>query len=242
MLKLLKTDAISLLETLTKVDMVLVDPPFGTTKCTWDLPIPMSAMWSHLTRICNGPIIFFATQPFTSQLVLNNLDDFKYTLVWDKVIPRGHLTAKKRPMAQHEDIVVFYEQFIKYNPQRTRRSVDVLGREGRRSEIMGGESTKFENIYTHKNPTTILRYQPDKNLGHPTQKPVSLCQYLIETYSNPGDLVLDFAFGTGTTAKACMNSNRGFVGCETSEEYFEIACRRFGEIPNGHTEVIIDEM
>jgi site-specific DNA-methyltransferase (adenine-specific) len=198
------------------IDLILCDPPYGITACAFDTVIPLEPMWKQLKRVIkpNGAIVMTASQPFTSALVMSNLKMFKYCWVWDKVTARGHLVAKKRPMAQHEDIVVFYRKAPTYNPQMVKREKPIRGTEGRRTDIMGGVSNSYTKVYTHAYPKTIQTFSMDKRNGHPTQKPVALMEYLIKTYTNEGETVLDFTMGSGTTGVACKNLNRNFIGIE----------------------------
>lgn len=218
------------------IDMVLTDPPYGTTKCKWDSIISLESMWERLERITkkNGAIVLFGSQPFTSALIMSNPKIFKYCWVWDKVTARGHLVAKKRPMAQHEDIAVFYAKAPVYNPQMIDRPKDKIEirktTEYSRTDIMGGTRNPPVNVvYDKWYPKTIITIS---NAGssvqsvHPTQKPVELMEYLIKTYTNEGDTVLDFAMGSGTTGVACKNLNRNFIGIELDETYFNIAKER----------------
>ncbi len=223
-------DAIEVMSELpdSSVDMVMVDPPYGTTRCKWDVVIPLEPMWRELRRVCkpNAAMVVMAAQPFTSVLVTSNLKEFRYSWVWDKVTARGHLVAKKRPMAQHEDLCVFYRKAPTYNPQMTKRDKPVRGTEGKRTEIMGGQSKGFTKIYTHKYPKTILTRKPAKPNGFPTQKPVPLMTYMIRTYSNPDDVVLDFALGSGSTGVAAIEEGRRFIGIEKIAATYKFACDR----------------
>lgn len=221
------------------VDMILTDPPYGTTACKWDSVIPLEPMWEQLKRIVksNGAIVMTATQPFTSALVSSNIKMFKYEWVWDKVTARGHLVAKKRPMAQHENILVFYAKPPVYNPQMIDRPKDKIEyrkiTEYKRTEICGGAKTNAPTHVTYDKwyPKTII---VESNAGssvksvHPTQKPVALMEYLIKTYTNKNETVLDFTMGSGTTGVACKNLNRNFIGIELDEGYFKIAQNRIG--------------
>lgn len=213
------------------IDLVLTDPPYGTTACKWDTVIPFEPMWEQLKRVTkkNGAIVLFGSQPFTSALVMSNPKMFKYEWVWDKVTARGHLVAKKRPMAQHENISVFGNGATTYNPQMVKRDKPIKGTEGKRTEIMGGDSIGYSKIYTHAYPKTIQTFGMDKRVGHPTQKPVALMEYLIRTYTNEGETVLDFTMGSGTTGVACKNLNRNFIGIELDKDYYEIAKKRIEE-------------
>lgn len=213
------------------VDAVIADPPYGTTKCKWDSVIPFEPMWEQLKRVTkkNGAIALFASQPFTSALIMSNPKMFKYEWVWNKITARGHLVAKIRPMAQHENIVVFGTGRITYNPQMVKRSKPEKSKEYKRSDIVGGSSRGFSKTYTHWYPKTIQTFKVDKRVGHPTQKPVALIEYLIKTYTNVGETVLDPFMGSGTTGVACQNLNRQFIGIELDETYFELAKRRINE-------------
>ncbi len=212
------------------VDLFLQDPPYDTTACSWEWDIlgKRDEFWNEWIRILkpSGVIAFTASQPFTSKLICSNLKMFKHEWVWDKVIPRGHLVAKKRPMQQTESVVIFGNGPIKYYPQMTLRDKPVKGKEGKRTTIMGGESTGFTKIYTHKYPVNLIQFKPDHKKLHPTQKPVALFEYLIKTYTNEGDVIFDGFAGCGTTAVASKNLNRTFICCELDAGYYEIAIRR----------------
>lgn len=214
------------------VNMVFADLPYGTTKCKWDSILDLVQLWLHLKRICvlRAAQVFTAAQPFTSVLTMSNIANFRYNWIWDKITARGHLVAKKRPMAQHEDIIVFYTQAPMYNPQMTLRAKPERGRsvETSRTEIMGGHTTKKSEIIirTHSYPKTILSFSVPTKYQHPTQKPVELLEYLIKTYTNEGDLVLDPTMGSGTTAVACKHLNRRCIGIELDKIYFDIAVNR----------------
>ena len=214
------------------VEAVICDPPYGTTACKWDSVIPFAPMWAHLKRIVkpNGAIVLMASQPFTSALVMSNVAMFKYCWVWDKVTARGHLVAKIRPMAQHEDIIVFGKGRINYNPQMTVMDKPQKGRsmEASRTEIMGGKTTRVSEAVTrtHKYPKTIQTFGNRGKSTHPTQKPVALMEYLVRTYTNPGETVLDFTMGSGTTGVAAANTGRKFIGIERDPDYFAIAQAR----------------
>jgi DNA modification methylase len=219
------------------VDMILTDPPYGTTACKWDSVIPFEPMWEQLKRVIkpNGAIVMTASQPFTTTLISSNMVMFKQCLVWDKVAPRGFLNAKKMHLTRHEDIVVFYSRQPTYNPQ-----MEVRGRprsKGSYNKKRGdGDMTYgvFTNTKSYNNtyyPTSILRFSNAVQKGkvHPTQKPVALLEYLIKTYTNEGDTVLDFTMGSGSTGVACVNLNRDFIGIEQDEGYFKIAEKRIKE-------------
>ncbi len=228
------------------VDMILCDLPYGTTACKWDSVIPFEPLWKHYERVIkdNGAIVLFASQPFTSLLVASKIKLFKYEWVWDKVQPTGALTVKKMPMKQHENILVFYKQQPTYNRQMTDRKKEDLRVNAVRNknnqktnfgyEHTGGMTMKYAADYdpTKVNPKSILTYskQPTrtKNL-HPTQKPVELLKYLVKTYTNEFETVLDNTMGSGSTGVACKELNRHFIGIEKDEKYFEIAVSRVSE-------------
>jgi len=217
------------------IDMILCDLPYGTTACKWDTIIPFEPLWEQYKRIIkdNGAIVLTASQPFTSALVMSNVKMFKYEWIWNKITARGHLVAKHRPMAQHENILVFGKGKTKYNPQMVLMDKPQKGKsmEASRTSIMGGKTTKESEtiIRTHKYPKTIIMQGVDGKYIHPTQKPVALFEYLIKTYTNEGDIVLDNCMGSGTTGVACKNLNRNFIGIELDPEYFKIAEKRINE-------------
>lgn len=206
------------------VDAIICDPPFGTTQNKWDSVIPLEDMWTNLKRVIkpNGAIVLSATQPFTSTLILSNLDMFKYQWVWEKSKPTGHLNAKKQPLRKHEDIVVFYRKQCTYNPQGLKDTHAVVSRTNRGNY---GDCSKTTVQTKTGYPASILQF-PTTTGVHPTQKPVALMEYLIKTYTNEGETVLDFTFGSGTTGVAAVNTGRSFIGIEMDETYFNIAKKR----------------
>ena len=215
------------------VDMVLTDPPYGTTACKWDSIIPLEPMWEQLKRIIkpNGAIVLFGSQPFTSSLIMSNLKMFKYEWVFNKTLPVGHGYAKHRPMSNHENIVVFASGKTVYNPQMTPREKPRVYT--RKAASLSGSSSMTSHdgatrVLEGKYPTTVQTFNTSIQKGkvHPTQKPVALMEYLIKTYTNEGETVLDFTFGSGTTGVACQNLNRKFIGIELDEAYFEIGKKR----------------
>lgn len=234
-IQLYKGDCLEIMPTLPdkSVDMILTDLPFGSTRCKWDVIIPFESLWVEYKRIRKdrAATVLHATQPFGSLLISSNLSEFKYEWIWDKVTARGHLVAKKRPMAQHENILIFGNGGVTYNPQMVLRDKPVKGKEAKRTEIMGGESSGYEKIYTHAYPKTIITENNSRSSitsVHPTQKPVALLEYLIQTYTNEGDTVLDNCMGSGSTGVACQNTNRNFIGIEKDDKYFQIAKERLG--------------
>ena len=223
--RLMKGDCLERMEEIESgsVDMVLADPPYGTTQNKWDSVIPLEPMWEQLKRVIkpNGAIVMTCAQPFTSVLGASNIKDLKYSWVWEKTAATGHLNAKRMPMKNHEDALVFYRKPPTYNPQ----GVVACNRVVRRGGNGGcyGNSGK-ENVQTLTNyPRTIQRFKSANSTVHPTQKPVALMEYLIKTYTNEGETVLDFTMGSGTTGVACKNLNRDFIGIEMDEGYFKIA-------------------
>ena len=212
------------------VDMVLCDPPYGTTACKWDSVIPLDKMWEQLKRIIkpNGAVVLFGTEPFSSALRMSNIKKYKYDWVWDKRLPSGMQIAKYRPMQRHENIMVFCENGTpNYYPIKTPQK-ERTGRIYSKSET---SPIKYDDgklkTYKDKNPQSIIEfYKRDGESLHPTQKPVALMEYLIKTYTNENETVLDFTFGSGTTGVACVNTNRKFIGIEKDTTYFEIAKKR----------------
>ena len=218
------------------VDMVLADPPYGTTACKWDSIIPLEPMWEQLKRIIkqNGAIVMTASQPFTTTLIASNMKMFKYCWVWEKSKATGHLNAKKRPMVKHEDIVVFYRNQPTYNPQGLiEKEVPTISKGDRGKKGIGSSGECYgkaikDAVQTHTNyPLSITRCNVDmKAKFHPIQKPVALMEYLIKTYTNEGETVLDFTMGSGTTGVAAVNTGRKFIGIELDLNYFNIALER----------------
>ena len=219
------------------IDMVLADPPYGTTVCKWDSIIPLKSMWEQLKRIItqNGAIVMTAAQPFTTTLISSNMKMFKYCWVWKKNRPFGFFNSKNKPLKIHEDIVVFSfgdcanrcKNRMVYNPQgliEVNKKVNGIknNRHG-----MSRRSHKAEIIQTHTNyPNSVLSISNAENIVHPTQKPVPLMKYLIETYTYEEETVLDFTMGSGSTGVACKHSNRNFIGIEKEKEYIDIAQER----------------
>lgn len=230
------------------VDLVLADPPYGTTACKWDSVIPFDGMWAQLNRVMkrNGVTVLFSAQPFTSALVCSNLEMFRYQWIWEKEGPSGFLNCAYAPLKVTEDINVFSKATVgslsknpmPYRPQGVVR-VDALKRNKPNSKWRekwgyGTKANKLnsEDEYTQKYanyPTNVLRFPRDKGGIHPTQKPVALLEYLVRTYTEEGGLVLDFCMGSGSTGVACSLSGRRFVGIERDEGYFKAASKRIRE-------------
>lgn len=223
------------------VDLILCDLPYGTTACKWDSIIPFELLWSYYERVIkpNGAIVLTATQPFTSALIMSNPKLFKYEWIWQKTHPKGHLNAKKQPMRAHESILVFYKSPCTYNPQKTTghsRKVAKTSyvKEHTGDSVYGREVRNTNYDSTERYPITVQVF-PNADLTnvlHPTQKPVDLMEYLIKTYTNEGDIVLDNCMGSGTTGVACVNTSRRFIGIEKDEKYFHIAKERIENVLN----------
>ena len=217
------------------VDLLLTDFPYGTLnkkRNQWDRIIDYEKFWEHVDIICkpNCAIISTAAQPFTSVLISTNYTDFKYCLVWEKSKATGYLNAKKQPIRAHEDIVVFYKKQPTYNPQFTSGKPYDKGKALRDAEQYGQQtkSVHVKDTEGKRYPRSVLYFKTAEDEGklHPTQKPIALYEYLIRTYSNEGDTILDPCMGSGTTGAACMNTNRQFIGIENDEQYFHIATNR----------------
>ena len=214
------------------IDMILCDLPYGTTACKWDTVIPFEPLWAHYKRIIkdNGAIVLTASQPFTSALVMSNIKMFKYDWVWDKKLPSGMQIAKYRPMQRHENVLVFSNGTPKYYPIKTQQKE----RTGKIYSKSDSSPLAFDDgvlkTYKEKNPQSIIEfYKRDKLMVHPTQKPVALFEYLIKTYTNEGELVLDNCAGSGTTAIACLKTNRNYILIEQETKYCDIANKRIAE-------------
>jgi len=206
------------------VDMILCDLPYGTTACKWDTVIPFEPLWAQYRRIAkrNAAIVLTASQPFTTALIASNMRDFRYCWVWDKKIAGNPFLAKRQPMKRHEDVCVFSVAAHDYNPQMTTGKMRTKG---------GGHSKLFDVALTSSvndqyYPTSIVEFSNAKRGVHPTQKPVALMEYLIRTYTQEGETVLDNCMGSGTTGVACANTGRQFIGIERDDKYFAIASER----------------
>ena len=218
------------------IDMILCDLPYGTTRNKWDVIIDFEKLWEQYNRIIkeNGAVVLFGNEPFTSKLILSNIKCFKYRLTWKKDGYTNFLNAKNQPLRQVEDICIFYKRQPVYNPQYK------LGKPYKQmSGIPKGNydikhCNKVETINDGKRyPTDLIEFKKVKKTIHPTQKPVELLEYLIKTYTNESNLVLDNCMGSGSTGVACINTNRNFIGIEIDENYFEIAKERIGSEDNG---------
>jgi site-specific DNA-methyltransferase (adenine-specific) len=216
------------------VDLLLTDFPYGTLnkRNTWDTIIDYDVFWREAYRICklNAAIISTAAQPFTSVLIASNYNDFKYSWVWEKSKASNYLNAKKQPLRAHEDIVVFYRNQCTYNPQMVKGNPYDKGTAVRDTEAYGVQ-TKAVHVVSDSGlryPRSVLYFRTAESEGkyHPTQKPIALMEYLVNTYSNPNDVVLDPCMGSGTTGLACKTTNRQFIGIEKDPEYFQLATTR----------------
>lgn len=231
-------DCLELMKTIPddSVDLILTDPPYGTTACKWDSVIDFGLMWSELKRIIkpNGAIVLFASQPFTSALIMSNPKEFKYSWVWSKNKGSGHLNAKIMPMKYHEDIVVFGDGKINYSPQETGGHAPMNYAKNKQNNINGKhDSVVTDGGKTTRKPRSVLDFKVVNNDGtsddgrfHPSQKPLPLLEYLIKTYTQENETVLDFCMGSGSTIVAAKNLNRSAIGIELDEKYFEIAKNR----------------
>jgi len=217
------------------VDMVLTDPPYGTTACKWDAVIDLPLMWEQLKRVIkpNGAIVMTASQPFTSALVMSNVAMFKYDWVWQKPKGTGHLNAKKMPMRDKEDVLVFYSKQATYNPQFLPGGAyrEKSGWKNTKGYAGYGADKRTGNNNDGKRfPKQVIKFGVvERGTVHPTQKPVALMEYLVRTYTHEGETVLDFTMGSGTTGVAAKNLGRKFIGIELDQTYYDIAEKRITE-------------
>ena len=217
------------------VDMIMADVPYGTTACAWDSIIPLEPMWKHLKRVIkpNGAIVMTASDPFTSALIMSNVESYKYKWIWEKTKATGFFDAKKRPLNNYEDVPVFYKKPPVYNPQMTK--ANFFYKRGlakrKKSDCYGEEKDFIQEETGMRYPKRIIRIgnASTKGIVHPTQKPVKLMEYLIKTYTNEGETVCDFTMGSGTTGVACVNLGRDFIGIEKDDKFFETARKRIQE-------------
>lgn len=206
------------------VDAIICDPPYGTTACKWDSVIPFDEMWQRLNKLIkpNGAIVLFGSQPFTSALVMSNAKNYRHQWVWNKNNSAGFATAKIRPFAICEDILIFGKNKVNYYPQMIKGKMRKKGGYSSSDNYNLKPTEKMSDEYYPKNLIDISNAS-QKGKVHPTQKPVALMEYLIKTYTNENETVLDFTMGSGTTGVACKNLNRNFIGIELDEKYFKIA-------------------
>ena len=229
-IKLYKGDCLELMNSITdgSIDMILCDLPYGTTACKWDTVIPFEPLWAHYKRVIkpNGAIVLFGSQPFTSALIMSNIKMFKYCWIWEKEQGVNFLMAKKAPMKVHEDICIFGGNA--YSPQMTTGKPYLSGK-GNSGEVTGN----IKKIQTKNNgtryPRSVIKINRETGI-HPTQKPVALLEYLIKTYTNEGETILDNCMGSGSTGVAAKNLNRKFIGIEKDDNYFNIASERIGNV------------
>ena len=246
-IQLYKGDCLEVMDKLieqgVKVDAIITDPPYGTTACKWDTVIPFDEMWKRLNALVkpNGAIVLFGSEPFSSQLRCSNLKNYKYDWIWNKKLAGNGILAKKQPLKIHENVIVFNSKI--YIPQMTKGKLrKKLTNNLKISEINGGDGVKRANETFNDQyyPTSIQEFSMAnlrRNRLHPTQKPVDLLEYLIKTYTNENDIVLDFTMGSGSTGVACVNTNRKFIGIELEEKYFEIAKERIEEAQNNNINI-----
>ena len=218
------------------IDMILCDLPYGTTKNKWDSVIPFEPLWEQYERIIkdNGAIVLFAQTPFDKVLGCSNLKLLKYEWIWQKEAGTGFLNSKKMPLKIHENILVFYKKAPTYNPQMRIGFKPYKGKVSSKnlSSSNYGDSNNdavTEVCYEGRFPISMIEFSRDKDRLHPTQKPVALLEYLIKTYTNEGEIVLDNCMGSGSTCVAAVNTNRHYIGFELDEKYFQIACERLDE-------------
>lgn len=235
MINLIKGDCLEVMKTIESgsVDAIITDPPYGTTQCKWDSVIDFKLMWEQLNRIIkpNGAILLFGSEPFSSALRMSNIKNYKYDWKYHKVRPTGVLNAKKQPLRNIEDIIVFYKKQSLYNPQglkdcNTYPSTGNLKGGGNSDNYGTTKKGKYNQTKTGYPKQIISNIKTDKNKQHPTQKPVALMEYLIKTYTNENETVLDFTMGSGSTGVAAKNLNRNFIGIEMDSNYFDIATER----------------
>lgn len=240
-IELYKGDCLQVMQELidkgVRIDAIICDPPYGTTACKWDSVIPFDKMWERLKELRKerSAIVLFGAEPFSSMLRCSNIKEYKHDWVWKKTRPSNFPLAKKHPMKYHEIISVFSEKAHNYYPMMIKsEKVRKKGANKGADIFNGGDSLKKAHYngkeYTDYYPSSIVEFaNPNNNSFHPTQKPVALLEYLIKTYTNEGDTVLDFTMGSGSTGVACVNTNRNFIGIELDDKYFEIAESRIKE-------------
>lgn len=240
MIQLLKGDCLKLMQEIPEksVDMILCDLPYGTTRCRWDSVIEFEPLWQQYERIIkdNGAILLFSSQPFTARLINSNLKLYRYEWIWHKTQAKGHLNAKKMPLRAHENIEVFYKKPPTYNPQKTtghKRKIarNNYVREADGSSCYGREKRKTVYDSCERYPVDVVKVSNGDQTKryHVTQKPVELLEYLIKTYTNEGETVLDNCMGSGSTGVACVNTGRKFIGMELEDKFYKIACERIKE-------------
>lgn len=226
MIQLMQGDCLEMMKQMPdgSVDMVLCDLPYGTTQNKWDSVIPLDQLWIQYMRICNGPIVLTAASPFDKVLGVSNLKMLKQEWIWRKESGTGFLNAKKAPLKNHENVMVFYKRPGIYNPQMREGFKPYTCKQGEtKSQNYGEQSGAITVSDGTRYPLTVLDFPRDKDKTHPTQKPVALMEYMIKTYTNEEMTVLDNCMGSGTTGVACVNTGRNFIGVELDPDYFAIA-------------------
>jgi len=241
MINLQQGDCLELMKDIPdgSIDMILADLPYGTTACKWDTIIPFEPLWEQYERIIkdNGAIVLTASQPFTSALVMSNPKLFKYEWIWDKKNPSNFAMARKQPLKYHESVLVFAKKQTEYYPIKWQGKPNHKQgslNNAQRSEVYGKIQRTKDNLSGMKYPRSIIEISKHSSQGglHPTQKPVTLLEYLIKTYTNENEVVLDNCMGSGSTGVAAVNLNRAFIGMELEEKYFKIAEQRIMEEKN----------
>lgn len=240
-IKLLNGDCLELMSNIPdgSIDMILCDLPYGTTHNKWDVIIPFKPLWKQYKRVIkkNGAIVLFSSEPFTSELILSNKEMFRYDLIWVKSQGTDFLNANRKPLKAHENLCVFYKELPTYNPQKIKGEPYKAKSGKRTSSNYGKFNGDFHtaNLSGERYPMSAIKFVSCNNKikQHPTQKPVDLCEWLIKTYTNENDTVLDNCMGVGTTGVACANTNRNFIGIELNDEYFNIAKERISEVKRG---------
>lgn len=229
-IRLHEGDCLSILPSLDSdsIDLVLADMPYGTTRCRWDTLIPLDPMWEQIRRVrkSGAPVLLFGAQPFTSILNASNLREFRYDLIWEKPMATGHLNSKRQPMRAHEHISVFYDRPGTYNPIKTQGHARKIRKISRtETELYGDHGRMPPYDSSARYPRSVQRWPKDNRHkgGHPAQKPIALLMWLIETYTNPGDTVLDFVAGSGSTGVAARQCNRNCILIEIDPEHCNLA-------------------
>lgn len=233
-LKLLNGDCLELIESIDdkSIDMIFTDLPYGTTACKWDSIIPLDKMWEQYERVIkdNGAIVLTASQPFTTKLINSNMKLFRYEWIWQKEQGTNFLNARVQPLKVHENICVFYKKLPKYNPQFTKdKPYYRTGSSGTSGDVTGNLKKISTTNDGRRYPISIQKFKRERGY-HPTQKPVELVKYMIKTYTDEGDVVLDSCMGSGTTGVACRELNRNFIGIELDTVYFNISRWRIMQI------------
>ncbi|WWQ70393.1 hypothetical protein mEp515_06 [Escherichia phage mEp515] len=234
---LLPGDCLELMKSIPdrSVNLILCDLPYGTTRNKWDSVIDLTSLWNEYKRINCGAIVLTAQTPFDKVLGASNIGMLRYEWIWRKEAGTGFLNAKRVPLKNHENVLVFYDKRPTYNPQMREGFKPYKRKKGRETSTNYNPSGIVTTVSGAKRyPVTVLEFPRDSAKLHPTQKPVALMEYLIKTYTNECDLVLDNCMGSGTTGVACMNTNRRFIGIEKDEKYFEIASNRINEALSNH--------